>query len=377
MVETAQGLSALDEICAVPGLAGVYVGPADLAISLGYTLADAWSHPTVRDAMARIQTAASSAGLVTGIHANAGKLGKDMAQLGFRMITLASESQALRRGAAEHLAEATAQPNQPGAATGVPCSGGKPFDKHERMTSADVALVTGAARGQGAAIVTRLRDDGFRVAACDLLVDELKASVEALDDAAVTAIPLDVTSADQWTAAIDAAVDRFGGLTTLVNNAGVLHRASLTDETPAGFEGSWRVNCLGPFLGIRAVLDQLREADGAAIVNTCSTGAIRPFPNHAAYGSSKWALRGLTQVAAAELAPSGIRVNAVFPGPVETPMLDPSTQARLAERAVLGRLGKPTEIADAVAFLVSEHASFITGSELVVDGGQCPADRMT
>ena len=194
------------------------------------------------------------------------------------------------------------------------------------MTPADrVALVTGAARGQGAAIVTRLRDDGFRVAACDLLVDELKASVEALDDAAVTAISLDVTSAAQWTAAVDAAVDRFGGLTTLVNNAGVLHRASLTDETPAGFESSWRVNCLGPFLGIRAVLDQLREADGAAIVNTCSTGAIRPFPNHAAYGSSKWALRGLTQVAAAELAPSGIRVNAVFPGPVETPMLDPST----------------------------------------------------
>ncbi len=239
------------------------------------------------------------------------------------------------------------------------------------MTSSDrVALVTGAARGQGAAIVMRLRDDGFCVAACDLLVDELKASVDALDDPAVMAVPLDVTSAEQWDAAVSTAVQRFGGLTTLVNNAGVLHRASLTDETPEGFEGSWRVNCLGPFLGIRAALGRLREADGAAIVNTCSTGAIRPFPNHAAYGSSKWALRGLTQVAAAELAPSGIRVNAVFPGPVETPMLDPATQARLAETAVLGRLGKPAEIADAVAFLVSEHASFITGSELVVDGGQ-------
>jgi 3alpha(or 20beta)-hydroxysteroid dehydrogenase len=142
-------------------------------------------------------------------------------------------------------------------------------------------------------------------------------------------------------------------------------------RTAAGFENSWCVNCLGPFLGIRAVLPYLREADGAAIVNTCSTGAIRPFPNHAAYGSSKWALRGLTQVAAAELASSGIRVNAVFPGPVETPMLDEATQARLAERAVLGRLGKPMEIADAVAFLVSDQASFITGSELVVDGGQC------
>jgi 3alpha(or 20beta)-hydroxysteroid dehydrogenase len=233
-----------------------------------------------------------------------------------------------------------------------------------------VALVTGAARGQGAAIVKRLRTDGFRVAACDLLVDELKASVDALDDAGVVAIPLDVASAEEWEAAVQAAVDQFGALTTLVNNAGVLHRASFDEETPSGFEASWRVNCLGPFLGIKAALPQLRRADGAAIVNTCSTGAIRAFPNHSAYGSSKWALRGLTQVAAAELAPSGIRVNAVFPGPVETPMLDPATQARLLERAVLGRLGKPAEIADAVAFLVSEHASFITGSELVIDGGQ-------
>ncbi len=235
------------------------------------------------------------------------------------------------------------------------------------MTSTErVALVTGAARGQGAAIVTRLHADGFRVAACDLRTDELKAGTEALGGG-VVAIELDVTSEQQWDSAVRRTVEEFGALTTLVNNAGVLHRASFAEETPAGFEGSWRVNCLGPFLGIRAALEHLRHADGAAIVNTCSTGAIRAFPNHAAYGSSKWALRGLTQIAAAELADSGIRVNAVLPGPVETPMLDPATQARLAER---GRLGTPMEIADAVAFLVSEHASFITGSELVVDGGQ-------
>ena len=229
------------------------------------------------------------------------------------------------------------------------------------MTADRVALVTGAARGQGAAIVERLRKDGFRIAACDLLPIDV-------GDENVNAIQLDVTDSDQWAAAVATTVERFGGLTTLVNNAGVLHRASLADETAAGFENSWRVNTLGPFLGIQAALPHLREAEGASIVNTCSTGAIRAFPNHAAYGSSKWALRGLTQVAAAELAASGIRVNAVFPGPVETPMLDETTQARLAHR---GRLGKPMEIADAVAFLVSEQASFITGSELVVDGGQC------
>ncbi len=107
MVETAPGLSAVDEICSVPGLSGVYVGPADLAISLGHGPTEAWTNPAVHTAMTRIQSAASAAGLVAGIHASTGTNGKTMARLGFRMITLASESHALRRGAAEHLKEAT------------------------------------------------------------------------------------------------------------------------------------------------------------------------------------------------------------------------------------------------------------------------------
>lgn len=106
MIETARGLAALDEICAVPGLTGVYVGPADLAISMGHRIDDVWTHPDVGAAMAEIQATAAAAGLVTGIHAGAGKPGKAMAQNGFRMITLTSESQALRRGAAAHLSEA-------------------------------------------------------------------------------------------------------------------------------------------------------------------------------------------------------------------------------------------------------------------------------
>jgi 3alpha(or 20beta)-hydroxysteroid dehydrogenase len=231
-----------------------------------------------------------------------------------------------------------------------------------------VALVTGAARGQGAAIVKRLHNDGFRVAACDLRIDELKQSVAELGSG-VIAIELDVTAQEQWNAAVTETIDTFGSLTSLINNAGVLHRASLDDETPEGFQSSWRFNCLGPFLGIQAALEHLRRADGAAIVNTVSTGAIRPFPNHAAYGSSKWALRGLTQIAAAELASDRIRVNAVFPGPIATPMLDDATQSRLT--VTFGRLGEPVEVANVVAFLVSDHASFMTGAELVVDGGQC------
>jgi NAD(P)-dependent dehydrogenase (short-subunit alcohol dehydrogenase family) len=234
-----------------------------------------------------------------------------------------------------------------------------------------VALVTGAAGGQGWAIANRLRTAGYSVAACDRRAAELTAAVDELGDDEVIAIELDVTSEALWESAVHTVIDRFGALTTLVNNAGVLHRASLGDETADGFETSWRVNCFGAFLGIRATLDQLRAANHAAIVNICSTGAIRPFPRHAAYGSAKWALRGLTQNAAAELAPLGIRVNAVFPGPIATQMLDDATQLRLAASSAFGRIGQPREIADAVAFLVSEEASFITGAELVVDGGQC------
>jgi 3alpha(or 20beta)-hydroxysteroid dehydrogenase len=202
------------------------------------------------------------------------------------------------------------------------------------MSPRRVALVTGAAGGQGWAIANRLRAQGYSVAACDRRFDELVAAVDDMGDDGLIGVDLDVTSPAQWDAAIERVMDRFGSLSTLVNNAGVLHRAALTDETVADFENAWRVNCLGAFLGMRA-------------------------------------LRGLTQTAAAELAPSGIRVNAVFPGPIATSMLDDVTQERLVETSTFGRLGRPGEIADAVAFLVSEEALFITGSELVVDGGQC------
>src|SRR5699024_7784463 len=129
-------------------------------------------------------------------------------------------------------------------------------------TRARRALVTGAARGQGLAIVRTLAEQGYAVLACDVLADELATAVDGLPAALagrVVAQPLDVTSAADWAAAVDVVRSRFGGLDGLVNNAGVLHRAPLAEEDPAAFERAWRVNCLGPFLGLQACLPLLRE----------------------------------------------------------------------------------------------------------------------
>jgi NAD(P)-dependent dehydrogenase (short-subunit alcohol dehydrogenase family) len=133
------------------------------------------------------------------------------------------------------------------------------------------------------------------------------------------------------------------------------------------------VNCLGAFLGTQVALPHLRASGNGAIVNTLSTAALSGFTGFGAYASSKWALRGLTKVAALELAADRIRVNAVLPGPVLTPMVvgdDDPIGAELLSRTPLGRAGLPADIAELVLFLVSDRASFITGGEFVIDGGQ-------
>ena len=235
-----------------------------------------------------------------------------------------------------------------------------------------VAIVTGAARGQGRAIAARLAGAGARIVAGDVLVDELASLGHELGDAVVTGM-LDVRERPSWEALVSRAVTTFGRVDILVNNAGVLRTVPLDEETPEAFEDVWRVNCLGSFHGIQAVVPHLRNAGGGAIVNTLSTAAMSAWTLHAAYVASKWANRGLTKVAALELAPYGIRVNAIAPGPIATPMVlpddDPGARERLS-RTPLGRIGEPGDIADAVLFLVSEASSFMTGAELVVDGGQ-------
>jgi 3alpha(or 20beta)-hydroxysteroid dehydrogenase len=229
------------------------------------------------------------------------------------------------------------------------------------------ALVTGGARGQGLAIVRRLRRDGLEVAAGDVLVDDLEKV--AADNPGVLPLRLDVSDEGSWAAAVGAMRDRFGGLDVLVNNAGVLARAPLVEETAETFERLWRVNCLGMFLGIRAATPLLADGIRPAVVNTLSTSAVHPFERYAAYNSSKWAARGLSLTAARELAEHGIRVNAVLPGPIATPMLDAATIERLASAPLLRRVGEPDDIANVVSMLASPEASFVTGAEIVVDGG--------
>jgi NAD(P)-dependent dehydrogenase (short-subunit alcohol dehydrogenase family) len=240
------------------------------------------------------------------------------------------------------------------------------------MLDGKVAIVTGAARGQGRAIALRLAGAGARIIAGDVLTEQLEELHAELQDGVVCG-ELDVRSRTSWDALINQGAGVFGRIDILVNNAGVLRTVSLETESAAAFEDVWRVNCLGSFHGIQAVVPHLREAGGGAIVNTLSTAAMSAWTLHGAYVASKWANRGLTKVAALELAPYGIRVNAIAPGPIATPMVlrddDPAARERLS-RTPLGRIGEAEDIAEAVLFLVSDAASFVTGAELVVDGGQ-------
>jgi NAD(P)-dependent dehydrogenase (short-subunit alcohol dehydrogenase family) len=232
-------------------------------------------------------------------------------------------------------------------------------------------LITGAARGQGRAIAERLVGAGASVIAGDVL-DAVEELADELGDR-VHAGHLDVADAASWEQVVAAGVKRFGGIDSLVNNAGILRRVRIADETADELERVWRVNTLGPFLGMQAVLPHLRARGGGTIVNTTSTASLGTHPGFGAYSASKAALRSLTKVAALELAAEGIRVNAVVPGPVLTPMVvdadDPIAAERLAATP-LGRAGLPADIAELVLFLVSDRSSFMTGAEVVIDGGQ-------
>ncbi|MGW1926428.1 SDR family NAD(P)-dependent oxidoreductase, partial [Streptomyces massasporeus] len=182
-----------------------------------------------------------------------------------------------------------------------------------------VVIVTGAARGQGAAEARLLVAAGARAVLTDVREEEGRSVAADLGRAAVF-VRHDVTSADGWRTVTDTAVATYGGIDGLVNNAALWRTAPVESETYENFELLLRVNLLGPFLGIQAVLPALREAGGGSIVNVSSTAGRVGVPGHAAYGAGKFGLRGLSRSAARDLAPYGVRVNSVHPGAVDTPM---------------------------------------------------------
>ena len=235
------------------------------------------------------------------------------------------------------------------------------------------ALITGASRGQGAAEARLFAAEGAKVLLCDVLDDEGEAVAQAIRDDSRTAHyrHLDVTNEGAWQATVDFAVQDFGALHILVNNAGIgLRKPSMLDISREEWQRVLDVNLTGPFLGTQTAAPALRDSGGGAIVNI---GSIAGMTGHfaTAYTAAKWGIRGLTKSAAMEFAPWNIRVNAVHPGIVETPIIAGSDDFLEAMEWMtpMERAAQPEEIAAAVLFLASDDAGFITGMDMAVDGG--------
>lgn len=237
-----------------------------------------------------------------------------------------------------------------------------------------IALITGAARGIGLATARRFLAEGWRVALLDIEDELLKGAVASLADPDDTlALHCDVSDSAGVTAAIDAVAKRFGRLDALINNAGVAVFAPALETSDADWNRIMAVNLTGPFLCTKAAAPLMREHGGGAIVNVTSISAVRASTLRSAYGTSKAGLAHLTKQLAVELASLGIRVNAVAPGPVETAMAKAVHTAEIRadyhDAIPLNRYGLEDELAEAIFFLCSERATYITGQVLAVDGG--------
>lgn len=218
----------------------------------------------------------------------------------------------------------------------------------------------------GAADARMLVKEGAKVVIGDILDDEGQVLADELGDAA-RYIHLDVSSADDWTAAVEIALSSFGKLNVLVNNAGIVQVGPLKTLDVARWQKVLDVNLTGPMLGTKAVIGPMIEAGGGSIINVSSIEGLRGAAYVHSYVASKWGLRGLTKSSALELASSNIRVNSIHPGFIRTPMTEHLPEDMV--QTPLGRPGTPDEVATFVVFLASDESSFSTGSEFVVDGG--------
>jgi len=237
-----------------------------------------------------------------------------------------------------------------------------------------VALITGGARGMGKSHVRHFVAEGARVVFGDVLDDKGAYVAKGLGDEVCRYIHHDVTSEQDWAAAVSLTEDTFGKLDVLVNNAGILIFAPITDMRADDFKRILEVNALGTWLGMKAVVEPMTKAGGGSIVNISSIEGFTGAAGLSAYSASKFAVRGMTKAAARELAQFGIRVNSVHPGGVLTRMVlesqDSGKDGEAFLRAMpLGRFAEPVEISRLVAYLACDESSYSTGSEFLADGG--------
>jgi 3alpha(or 20beta)-hydroxysteroid dehydrogenase len=229
-----------------------------------------------------------------------------------------------------------------------------------------VAIITGGARGQGAAEARLFAAEGATVYLTDVL---------AADGAAVageiggTFVEHDVTDVDQWKVVVERALSDHGRIDVLVNNAGILHWATMTETPIDVWNRVVAINQTGVFLGMQAVASAMKEQGSGSIVNISSVAAYSGSAPCFAYGATKWAVRGMTKGAAQELGPFGVRVNSVHPGIIDTPMMEGTPLEQMGSGVPLRRYASADEVAKLVLWLASDESSYATGAEFVLDGG--------